>query len=321
MPQRLDCLCAGIIVADSVCQPIAKMPRPGTLITTARVEFTIGGCAANAAVDMARLGLKVGVSGRVGDDLFGREVRDRLIGSSVDVGGLVLSRTAPSSTTFVLNVQGEDRRFIHCVGANNEYDGLQVTSDDIQNSRVLYVGGFGLLEALKPEHVVRMFRIARDAHVTTVLDVCLPEGGDQLLPWVREVLPWTDFFFPNNDESTQLLHGKADPFIQVQQFRDLGARTVVITCGGDGAVLASPSQQLKVGVYPVEPVDSTGTGDAFLSGFVYGMLQQSTLDRCLTLGAAMGASCVRSMGATTGVFQEEELLNFVADHRLPVDTW
>lgn len=321
MPVPLDCLCAGIIVADSVCQPIARMPPPGSLARTERVEFTIGGCAANVAVDMARLGLRVGISGRVGDDVFGREVRNRLLTSGVDCTGLYLSQTAASSTTFVLNVRGEDRRFIHCVGANAEYDGTQLTAEDISAAKVLYVGGFGLLESMTPERVVRMFRLARDAGVTTILDVVLPEGGDHLLPWIQEVLPWSDYFFPNNDESAQLLGGESDPRRQAQRFHDLGAKTVVITCGGQGAILLSESTRLKSGVYPVEPVDATGTGDAFVSGFVLGLLSGGTASRCLELGTAMGASCVQSMGATTGVFTANELRQFTGQHSLSVDAW
>ena len=101
MTTDLDCLCAGIVVADSVCQPLAKMPPPGTLARTERVEFTIGGCAANVAVDMAKLGLSVGVSGRVGDDVFGREVRDRLVAASVECSELVLSQTSPDRKSVV----------------------------------------------------------------------------------------------------------------------------------------------------------------------------------------------------------------------------
>lgn len=319
MSGLLDCLCAGIIVADSVCQPIAAMPRPGSLARTDHVEFTIGGCAANVAVDMAKLGLRVGVSGRVGDDVFGREVRDRLVASAVDCRGLVLSQTSPTSTTFVLNVRGEDRRFIHCVGANAEYDGMQLAAEDIAAAKVLYVGGFGLLEAMTPDRVVRMFQLARQAGVVTILDVVLPETGDHLLEWIRQVLPWTDYFFPNNDESAQLLGGETNPRSQARRFRELGAKTVVITCGGQGAVLSS-NLQLKSGVYPVEPVDATGTGDAFVAGFVYGMLKEAPPERCLQLGTAMGASCVRSMGATTGVFDATSLEQFIARHSLAVET-
>lgn len=312
----LDCLCAGIVVADSVCQPLAKMPPPGTLARTERVEFTIGGCAANVAVDMAKLGLRVGVSGRVGDDVFGREVRDRLLASSVECSGLVLSPTAPTSSTFVLNVRGEDRRFIHCVGANAEYDGRQVTAEAIRAAKVLYVGGFGLLEALTPECVVRMFRIAREAKVTTILDVVLPEAGN-LAGWIEAVAPWTDYFFPNNDEAERLCRD-ADPVRQARHFRDLGVNEVVITCGSRGSLSLGPDGYLESGVFPVEAVDATGTGDAFVSGFVFGLLRGACTAECLRLGTAMGASCVRSMGATTAVFSASELLAFVESHPLPV---
>src|SRR5436305_3592783 len=126
MTKSLDCLCAGIVVADTVCQPIARLPSAGALIMTDRVELTIGGCSANIAVDMVKLGLNVGLSCRVGNDLFGREVSEQLAAVGVETSQIEVSPTAPTSTTFVLNVQGEDRRFIHCVGANAEYDGSEV---------------------------------------------------------------------------------------------------------------------------------------------------------------------------------------------------
>lgn len=316
MTATLDCLCAGIVVADSVCQPLAKMPPAGSLARTERVEFSIGGCAANVAVDMARLGLSVGVSGRVGNDVFGREVRDRLVEASVEVSGLILSDTAPTSTTFVLNVHGEDRRFIHCVGANAEYDGTQVAAEEIRAARVLYVGGFGLLEALTPDRVVRMFRLAREAGVITILDVVLPETGD-LSSWIKVVAPWTDYFFPNNDESERLC-GIPDPVKQAWHFRELGIRNVVITCGSRGAICDGVSGRFHSAIYPVEAIDATGTGDAFVSGFVFGLLGGSDTTQCLRLGTAMGASCVRSMGATTGVFNAKELMAFVSSHALQV---
>ena len=316
MTTHLDCLCAGIIVADSVCQPLAFMPPPGTLARTARVEFTIGGCAATVAVDMAKLGLSIGISGRVGGDVFGREVRDRLLASNVRCDGLVLSETAPSSSTFVLNVKGEDRRFIHCVGANAEYDGSEITLETIRRTKLLYVGGFGLLEALTPEAVARLFRLAREAHVPTILDVVLPETGT-LDGWIETVAPWTDYFFPNNDEAERLT-GETDPVRQAARFRDLGVKTVVITCGSRGSLLVGSDGSLTSGVHNVEAIDATGTGDAFVSGFLFGLLRGATPSECLQLGTAMGASCVRSMGATTGVFSASELLAFVAAHPLEV---
>lgn len=72
-------------------------------------------------------------------------------------------------------MRGEDRRFIHCVGANAAYDGTQISDADLQAARVLYVGGYCLLASLTPDKVRHLFRRARAAGVTTVLDVVLPE--------------------------------------------------------------------------------------------------------------------------------------------------
>lgn len=317
MADSFDCLCAGIVVADTICQPIARIPAAGALIQTDRVELTIGGCAANIAADMVKLGLKVGLSGRVGQDLFGREVRDRLTAAGVDASQLEVSTTAPTSSTFVLNVQGEDRRFIHCVGANAEYDSSQITVEAIQRSKVMYVGGFCLLESLTPDRVIRLFRVARESGVVTMLNVVLSESTDTT-KWLEPVLPWTDYFFSNDDEAQRITQ-QTDPVKQAGALQALGVKTAVVTLGGHGAILFGPDARLRVSVYPVQPIDSTGTGDAFAAGFLYGVLRGEDVRQCLRLGTAMGASCVRSMGATTGVFRADELTEFVRNNPLSME--
>lgn len=316
---RFDCLCAGIVVADSVCHPIAQMPPPGGLTRTDHVELTIGGCAANIAVDMAKLGLKIGLSGRVGADLFGREIRDRLATAGVDVQKLESSTTAPTSSTFVLNVAGEDRRFIHCVGSNAEYTGDEVTDETIGQTRIIYVGGFCLLESLTPDRVARMLHTARQQGVITFLNVVISETTDTMA-WLIPVLPYADYFFCNDDEARKIT-GQTDPVRQAEALRTLGTQTAVVTLGERGAILIDSTLRLRAGVYPVIPVDGTGTGDAFAAGFLYGVLSGQNRPRCLRLGTAMGASCVRSMGATTGVFNAVELTEFVRTNPLAIESF
>ena len=106
---------------------------------------------------------------------------------------------------------------------------------------------------------------------------------------------------------------------QVDALRGLGAGTAIVTRGEHGAVLAGVDKRFKVGVYPVKPVDATGTGDAFTAGFLYGVLRGVSDGECLKFGSAMGASCVRSVGATTGVFNASELADFVERNPLDVE--
>jgi sugar/nucleoside kinase (ribokinase family) len=315
---RYDCLCAGIVVADFICAPVTHVPDAGGVVMTEAISTAIGGCASNVAMDLAKIGRRSAVAGLVGADMPGRFVRDELALGGVDTSHMAETTAAQTSATLVINVRGEDRRFIHTFGANAEFDGRQVTPALIGQARVLYLGGFFLMPGLTAERVVEMFRSAREAHVRTVLDVVLPD------PRVRreqldKVLPWTDIFMPNVDEGRQLT-GLADPLDQARSFLDAGAKTVVITCGGEGAVLARETTILRAGRFSVEFVDGTGSGDAFAAGYIAGLLDGSPPEKCLEFGSALGASCVRRAGATTGVFTRSELDEFLATHRLPIST-
>lgn len=311
-----DCLCAGIVVADHVCEPVDHVPAAGELVLTARMDLAIGGCAANVAVDLARLGRRVALSAAVGRDLFGRFVRETLTAAGVDCGHLRESAARETSGTLIINARGQDRRFIHSVGANADFTGAELTPALIRQARVLYLGGYLLCPEHDAAQMAAAFRTAREAGVTTVLDVVVPAPGEYRHR-LEPVLPWTDVFLPNADEG-RLMTGLADPLAQADLFHRMGAGTVVVTCGGDGAVLVNDREQLRTGTYPVEFVDGTGSGDAFDAGYILGLLRGGDARQCLRLGSALGASCVRSIGATHGVFTADQLAEFLAAHELPI---
>jgi sugar/nucleoside kinase (ribokinase family) len=312
-----DCLCAGIIVADQVCEPIAAFPPPGGLALTPRLTFTVGGCAANVAVDLAKLGLSVGLHGCVGKDLFGQALADMMAAAGVDCRGLKTVPNDPTSGTFVINVQGEDRRFIHCIGANAAFDGTQISDADLQSTRMLAVGGYCLLEGLTPDRVMALFRRARAAGVMTILDVVLGDRADYW-DWVAPVMPWTDVFMPNDHEAARIT-GRSTPREQARRLREAGCGTAIITCGGEGVWLDSDDGIWRSDVYKVPVLDATGTGDAFLAGYIYGLTKGADIPLRMKYGAALGASCACAIGATTGVFQAEELEKFVRREALTIE--
>jgi sugar/nucleoside kinase (ribokinase family) len=245
----LDCLCAGLAVADHLCIPIPRMPHAGELLLTDRLELQTGGHAANVSTDLAKLGVKVGISARIGQDLFGRFVRERLTQSGVRTETLVETPGVDTSGTLIVNIQGQDRRFIHAIGANGEFDGSEVSEAQLRSIRVLYVGGLFALPKLTAVAVQRLFQKARGMGVATVLD----------------------------------LNG---------------------------------SERFRTRVFPVECIDGTGSGDAFAAGYILGMLEHASTIRCVELGTALGASCVRRTGASAGVFNRSELDEFLTANRL-----
>src|SRR5262245_35354693 len=135
-------LCAGIVVADHVCIPISHVPAPGELVMAEGMILTIGGCAANAAVDLVRMGVPAAVVGRVGGDIFGRIVSELLRENGVDASGIQISPKADTSQTMIVNVVGQDRRFIHTFGANAEFSAADIRPDLVARCQVLYLGGY-----------------------------------------------------------------------------------------------------------------------------------------------------------------------------------
>src|SRR3954470_15080875 len=162
-------LCAGIVVADHVSSPIPHLPAAGELVLADQLILTIGGCAANVAVDLVKLGVSAGVVGCVGDDIFGRVVAEMLRECRVDVTGLVSRPGMTTSQTLIVNVQGQDRRFIHTFGANAAFSAADVPQHG-PGCKVLYLGGYFLMDRVTPKDLAGVFSRARARGLRTVLD-------------------------------------------------------------------------------------------------------------------------------------------------------
>ena len=183
---------------------------------------------------------------------------------------------------------------------------------------MLHIGYFLILPNLDAHALAARFRRARGEGTLTLLDVATPGPGDYL-DRLRVVLPETDIFVPNTDEA-ELILGESDPVLQARAFRQMGARRVVITLGDRGADLAlGRAGSAPVGVYPISFVDGSGGGDAFNAGYILGLLEGRPEIECLKLASAVGASCVRAVGTTEGVFTRGELDAFLEGHDLAVE--
>jgi sugar/nucleoside kinase (ribokinase family) len=153
--------------------------------------------------------------------------------------------------------------------------------------------------------------------VKTVLDIVLPGPGDHW-PKLAPVLAETDVFLPNQDEA-EALTGLRDPLAQAERFAEAGAGAVVITCGAAGSVAVAGNERLRAAAFEVEYQGGTGAGDAFDAGFIVGLLLGENLSGCIRWGTAVGASCVRSISATDGVFRRDEAERFLRERRLRIE--
>ncbi|HSV74650.1 MAG TPA: carbohydrate kinase family protein [Chthonomonadales bacterium] len=310
-------ICAGILVADIFVPPLPELPAAGALLATEDFMLETGGCAANVGVGLARLGADASVCGLVGNDVFADFLRNSLEARGLDVTMVRQIEDLGTSKTVVLTVRGEDRRFLHTFGANAAFSASDMPVERLHGAHLLYLGGYLVLPGLEPDATAASMAAARARGMRTVLDVVVPKGSGVSLDALAPVLPHIDAFLPN-DEEAEALTGLREPRAQAARFLELGCGSVVITQGSRGTLMAEGDSVWEAGVYPIDFVDGSGSGDAFAAGYILGMLCGWKPEQRLRFASAVGASACTRLGCTTGVFTREEADRFVASRALDV---
>ena len=291
--------CFGAVVADLIARQIPRLPGAGESARTPAISLALGGCAANTATGLARLGQPVLLCGAVGDDDLGNFLRRELSKEGVDLRNLCVESGIPTGVSFVINVDGQDRRFISATGANDEAWPERFEIDQLEAAAVVSFHGYGLAKRPSVEEVESILQSARKAGATTVLDVIVIPGED-LLPDLERLLPLVDVFLPNDDEARRLT-GTDDSRQAARQLRAMGAQTVVVTCGERGALWEDPQGCGQIGAPEVVEIDGTGCGDAFAAGWIDASLRGADLEDKLLTACAMGALVAAAEGAIDGL--------------------
>lgn len=315
---EVEVACAGILVVDIFSSILPGLPKPGELILVDDIYLSTGGCATNTAVSLSKLGVKTGVIGKVGRDLFGDFIINYLKEKEVDTFGISRSSVKETSKTIVLLTVNEDRRFIHNFGANADFGINDIDFDYISQAKILYIGGYLDLPGLDQSSLIKLFKFTREKGIITFLDVVVAHPHPELINECKGVFPYVDYFLPNRDEA-KVLTGEDDPKLQAESFlRYNPEMTVVITMGKDGALVRTKEKIIQAKSYNVKIVDPSGGGDAFDAGFIFGVLKKWGLEKTLRFASAVGASAVTAIGCTPGVFTREEALKFIEENKLDV---
>ena len=323
-------LCAGTIVVD-VAKVIDAYPRLEHLAMIETVSLSTGGPGLNMAVDLARLGapFPVGVLGAVGDDPHGAYVLAECARLGVDATGVVTVPGAVTSfTDAMVERAGGRRTFFHHRGANDLFDpgGADLTA---HGARFLHVGAPGIharLDAARPgggTGWTELLRRARAAGLHTNLEL-VDTPADRLAELVLPCLPLLDSIVINELEAGALTglsapvpgpDGPADWPALAEMARRLvaeGVSTLAVVHFPAGCVAAAPGghvwRQGSVRLPPDRVRSTTGAGDAFAAGVLYGLHDGWPVERCLRLGVAAAAACVCGANTSDGVRPAAECL-------------
>ncbi len=259
-----------------------------------------GGQAGTAMAAVARLGGRAAVFGRIGDDEFGRHIRESFQAEGVDTRWLVEVPGTTSQFAFCAAESPSGKRTIFYIhGTKGKFSPEELDRDALLDCRCLLVDGHHNMAA------VAAVRWAREAGVPVVLDLERPQVEDaELMATASHPVVPRRFALRFTGESDVTAAGRA--------ILRGGPETVVITLGAEGALAFRGDELIHQPALPVEPVvDTTGAGDVFHGAFAYGVALGYDLRENLRFSSAVAALKCRALGGRTGIPTMEETRRFL----------
>lgn len=301
--------CLGNVLADIVVHPIKRFPKPGLLESVGEIQLFLGGCAANTAAALAKLGVSTFLIAKVGRDVLGDFVEKELKKTGVRLEHMRRDARRPTSATVVLVDAEGERSFLHALAANAELTVKDLLSVEWKRFTHVHLGGYFLFPGLDGEPLARLLRKIRALGVRISLDT----AWDLQNRWMKALepcLPYVDVLFTSRRE-VEKLTGEPPGEKAAEVFWKKGARAVVMKDGARGALWFSRGMRLRQAAFQVLVRDTTGAGDCFCAGFLAAWGRGLPPDLCLKWGCAAGALAVQELGAVTGLRSLTQLKRLV----------
>jgi ribokinase len=262
-----------------------------------------GGSAANTIVGLARLSYKVGFIGKIADDHEGKLQIDCFKGEGVDTDGIIHSPKGKSGACLgFVDKKGARALYIN-PGANDTLESREINLDYVAQTNFLHLSSF---VGEKP------FRAQKKlvGILPNVIKVSFDPGSlyaQKGFAVIEPLIRRSHVLMPNALELEQLT-GEADYRKGAEVMLEMGVKIVVVKLGSKGCYVTDGNEQFTVDAFPVKAVDTTGAGDAFNAGFLYGLLDnKNNLYECGRLGNFVASRSVMKIGARAGLPYKKDL--------------
>ncbi|MFV0345930.1 MAG: adenosine kinase [Bacteroidales bacterium] len=255
------------------------------------MQLAGGGSAGNTINAIAKLGADCGFIGKIGKDKLGETYKNEMLASKVNAHLSVDSTNTGRAITFI--TPDSERTFATYLGAATHLSPKDINDDILRQYDYLYIEGYLVFNEPLIKHLLERakalgLKIAMDMASFNVVEASIDFFKDALSKYV-------DILFANEEEA-KAFTGSDNPLIALDTFAEL-CETAVVKVGKDGSWVKSGEQKLKIEAVKVNAVDTTGAGDAYAAGFMYGLVNNLSLQQCGDLGSLISAHTVEMDGA------------------------
>jgi sulfofructose kinase len=290
---KVDVVGVGLNATDTLI-PVEHFPERGSKVEIRSAEALLGGQVASAMVACRIWGLSARYVGKIGEDPAGALHREEFARRGVEAH-LFVARGTPSQQAFILVDHTGERTVLWKRDGRLALLPEELNREWIVNARALHVDGHDTAAATQAA------QWAREASIPVVADL------DDLYPDYEQLLPKIDFLITSRDIPVRLTHEpdlrKSLPEVQARY----GCRLAAATLGHDGVLAWDGEKFHNVAAYRVKVLDTTGAGDIFHAGFIYGLLHEWPIERQLEFACAAAALNCTAVGARGGIQPVEKI--------------
>jgi ribokinase len=277
---------------------VEEYPPPDAKCEVSDLVIQGGGPVATTLVALARWGVACAIAGMVGDDRFGAETRRSLDIEGIDTTGLLTRENAASQVAFIVAESGSGRRNIFWRPPTGPPPGPdEIDLGLLRRARVFHTDG------LFPEMALFAARTAREAGVEVSVDAGSMRDG------MLDLAATADHFIASSTFARSFA-GKNDPMSVCRRLAELGPSVVAVTLGKHGYVALAEGREIRSLGYEVGAVDTTGCGDVFHAGYVYGLLRGWKVNASLDFAAWAASQVALRLGGRAGIPSADEWRGF-----------
>jgi sugar/nucleoside kinase (ribokinase family) len=276
-----------------IMQLIDKERRKEILSNIPTPTLVPGGSCANTMVAMADFGINVVYSGSISDDEFGNKFELEL--KKLGVTSNLTRKTLPTGSSIILISEDAERTQNTYLGACQEYSKEDIDEEKLKQSKILYFTGFMWDTLSQKEAILRAIDIAKENDVKIFFDVADPfavnRNKEDFLNLIKNDV---DFVFANEEEAKALM-GKEDVFDAISDLMEIIPKGAV-KLGAQGSVVFENGLITNVPVFEVNAQDTTGAGDSYAAGLIYGLVKGYELERAGKIGSYVSSRVVELIG-------------------------
>ena len=290
---KFDVICFGALNVDRLYRVnrIAGRDEESFIIDFKEAP---GGSAANTAVGLARLGLKTGFIGKVSDKREGKLLLNDFKRQNVDVGGVIISREGRSGVAMgYVNTKGDRALYID-PGVNDSLELKEIDLKYASNTAFLHLTSFVGEKPFKAQK--ELVKKLRDVRMSFDPGELYARKGIAVL---KLMIERSFVMLPSKNELKLLTGKKYDEGSKILIKK--GASIVAVKLGERGCYVTNGKESYLVEPYKVKVVDTTGAGDAFCAGFLYGLIKNKDLYECGRFGNFVASRCIEKVGAREGL--------------------